>query len=133
MSKVALDQAELEVQSWLDFKKVSAKAREDKKDNIAELAECISNGDLTLNGETFEFKQTLKFPVGEEVTITELTYKPRVNVQRVQKLMQGTKTDDLHGMILAYGAALTGQPKAVVANLDTEDYKVMQRVAVFFM
>lgn len=131
--KVALEQAEKEVLSWLDFKKVSTESREEKKDNIAELAKAISNGDLILDSETFEFTHKLKFPIGAEVTISELKYAPRVNVKAVQKLMQGTKTDDLHGMILAYGAALSGQPKAVVSNIDTEDYRVLQKVAVFFM
>lgn len=142
MEVVSQEVAQKEIDSWLDFKKVKSEKRteKDKAKQIKELVDLLCAGDLVLNPETFEFTHTLLFPIepkvksGESATKTAvLKYVPRVNVSKVQQHMTGVKGDDLHGMILAYGAAITGQPKGLLKELDSEDYRILQAVAVFFM
>jgi hypothetical protein len=133
--KVSQEVAQKEIDSWLDFKKVKAEKRteKDKAKQIQDLVDLVSAGDLVLDKETKEFTHTLLFPIENELKTTVLKYAPRVNVAKVQKNMVGVKGDDLHGMILAYGAAITGQPKGLLKELDSEDYRILQAVAVFFM
>lgn len=124
--------AKKEVESWLDEKKVSAKKRETHKENIENLIDSICDGTLVL--EKGEFVQKLNFPVpGEAQEITTLRFKQRVNVETVQMHMQGVKPTDNYGMISAYIAALTTQPKGVIKKLDTEDYTIAYGIAIFFM
>jgi hypothetical protein len=131
--KVAIEVAEKEVTAWLDYKRVKESVREEKKEAIAELVKCVSDGDLVINQDTFEIEHALLFPIENEISTTKLFYKPRVNADKIQVALKGIKSDDLHGMLLAYGAAISNNPKKLIAALDTEDYKIMQKVAVFFM
>lgn len=129
--KVSKEIALNEVNNWLDFKKVSEKKREGYKENIETLADFISDGVLSLQENVFT--QQLNFAVGDGGTITKLEYKPRLNMKVVNEQLQGVKATDADGRIVAYIAALTGQPKNIVKLLDTEDYAVAQAIALFFV
>lgn len=130
MSKISKEVATEEVNKWLDYKKVKSKKREAYKDAIESLSDAISEGALILN-EDFSFTQNLDFPVGSDKQIKSLEFKARVDVATIQKYMNGVSTGD--GRILATIAALSGQEKAVVSKLDTEDYSVASSVAIFFL
>jgi hypothetical protein len=132
MNKIVREVAEAEVTRWLDFKKIGAKKREDHKDSIDKLIEAVEDGLLTLT-DNYEFIQILKFPIGEEGAVTELKYKPRINVEAVQLQMQGIKVTDATALIGAYLAALTNTPKAILKKLDTEDNGIANAIAVFFL
>jgi len=125
--------ANAEIEKWLDFKKVSAKKRIAYADNIATLAEAISEGSLSLNDETFVLTQNLKFPIGEQLSIPQFTFKPRVAVGDLNNAMNGVKATDAEGRINAYISALTNQSKEVIKKLDTEDFTIPQAIAVFFI
>lgn len=131
MKAVAIEEAQKEVTDWLDYKKVSESKRETYKDNIDALAGFVSEGVLSLQENVFT--HTLKFAVGEGGTITKLEYKPRLSMKTVNEQLQGVKATDADARIVAYIAALTGQPKNVIKLLDTEDYAVAQAIAVFFV
>lgn len=133
MGKISREQAETEVKAWLDHKCVSEKRRESKKDAIENLIGAIEDGSLTMDQTNFKLTQRLLFPFKNEKSVDELVYLPRITVDAVQKSMGGIKADDLHGMVKAYVAALTTQPKAIISALDTEDYEVAQKIAIFFM
>jgi hypothetical protein len=132
MNVVNKETATREVESWLDFKKVGAKRRETYKENIDTLVSSIEEGVLSLS-ENKEFIHELKFALNGEVPISTLKYKPRITVESVQMHMQGVKSSDLQGMICAYVAALTTQPKGVIKHLDTEDQSIAQSIAIFFL
>jgi hypothetical protein len=124
------DQAEQEVNEWLDFKRVNAAKRESSKDDIKNIVDAVEAGHLVLNSEDRTFKYTLLFPIGE---VKEFTIQPRVNAGKVQAAMFGVKTDDLYGMFSAYISALTTVQKEVLKKLDSEDYNLLRRIAGFFM
>jgi hypothetical protein len=131
--KINREQAEKEVNAWLDHKHFSEKRRELKKDAIENLISAIEDGSLTMDPESFKITQQLLFPLKNEKPVEQLVFLPRITVDAVQKSMGGTKADDLHGMVKAYVCALTTQPKGVIAALDTEDYDIAQKIAIFFM
>lgn len=130
---LSLEQAQKEVNSWLDFKKVSLKKRETLSENIEKIVDGFVTGELTLNPDTFEIIQTLNFPFGEEVKVKTLTFKPRITVGEFQQNMTNVKTDDGYGRVFAYIAALTGQHKAVISKMDADDYSLSSNIVVFFM
>lgn len=121
-----------DVISWLDYKKVPASKREAYKDNIESLVNAVSEGTLVLNDDK-SFTHHLIFPFGKEVTIDKLVYKPRIRVGDVYAHMNGIKTTDVDGRVHAYVCTLTGQPKEIVKQLDTEDIAVAQNIAIFFI
>lgn len=130
--KVSREVATAEVDSWLDFKKVSSKKRETHREHIDNLVDAIVDGSLTLSKDK-DFIHDLKFPIEGEESLKTLTYKPRLKVETVQMHLQGVKSGDNYGAIHAYIAALTTKPKTLIKVLDTEDYAVAYGIAIFFM
>lgn len=135
MEKISREVAQAEVEKWLDYKRVNSKKRETYEDNIETLVESITNGFLTL-GEDHVFQHSLKFPITNsdgETTVSTLEYKPRIKVSEIQKYMQGIKPTDGDGRVAGLIAALTGKTKAIVKDMDTEDYTISQAIAIFFL
>ena len=133
--KIPLETAELEVEKWLDHKRVKPKKRENLKENIEVIVDNICDGSLVLRDD-YHFVQTLSFPVknaaGEE-KVKELIYKPRLMVRDINAKMKGVKANDPDGRVVSYIAALTDQPAGVISNLDTEDNSLAQQFASFFL
>lgn len=125
--------AKAEIEKWLDHKKVRAKVREKNSDNIEQLVECIMDGFLTLDETTFELKQKLAHEIGEDKKISELVFKPRLKMFEIQQRTKGVKVSDTSEYVMAYVSALTGQPAAVLKQLDSSDYGIGQNLAVFFI
>ena len=130
MAKVTREQAEKEITSWLDKKKVFDSQREENKASYELLVDAMMEGYLTLDSTTFEFKHKLIEPLTETF---DLTYKSRMNDKMVKPHLNGVKPTDAEGRLLAYGAALTTMPKAVLEGLDSSDKKIMIAILVFFL
>lgn len=142
MAKISKEQAEVEINSWLDYKKVSKSKREENKAYIETLVDAMMDGILSMDGEQdkisskedyMSFTHFLKFPTEGETPLISLRYKARLKVMTVQSVLRGLKGDDSQAFIIAYACALTSQPKALIQALDTEDYKITQAIAVFFV
>jgi len=88
---------------------------------------------LTYDDESHVYTQKLLFPIGEEKKFDELTFKPRLDIETIQNALQGVKSTDADGRILAYISALTGFSKSVIKKMDSEDYGVAQSIAIFFL
>ncbi len=131
MNKVPIDQATIEVNEWLDYKKISDKRREDNKESIDSLVESICDGTLEFDGSAHTIKQNLKIPF--ESGLKELVYKSRITVKDINQHMKGVSVSDIDSRVVAYVAALTNTAKGIILNLDTEDYKVGQSIAIFFI
>lgn len=132
MAVINKEQALKEVEGWLDFKKVRGKKRELYKESIKSLAEGISEGYLVL-GTDMVFNLQLQFPIGKDGAVKELNFKPRVDVATLQDNKQGNKPGDGDAIILSIIAALTGEPRSVLAKMDSEDYDICGSIAVFFL
>lgn len=124
--------AKAEIEKWLDHKKIRQTIREKNSDNIDQLVECIMDGSLTLN-DNFEFEQELAHPVGDEKKIDKLIFKPRLKMFEIQQRTKGVKVSETSEYVMAYVSALTGQPAAVLKQLDSSDYGIGQNLAVFFI
>lgn len=131
-TKVSKEIAEKDVNRWLDHKKVSENKREAQKDHISALTDAISEGYLVLKDDCV-FEMTLKHPLDSEDPLTVLNFKPRLKTETVLRHLQGIKSSDIDGRLLAYVAALTSQSKTLIGKLDTEDQSMAQSIAVFFV
>jgi hypothetical protein len=131
---VTLDVAEQEINKWLDHKRIREKKREAQKDNIETLVAAVADGDLVYDEESHQLVQTLLCDYGNEVPFRELRYDARLNMGKVRKNLKGVKiTDDSLGYIMAYISTLTNKPKAMIDALDSDDYKIGQAIAGFFI
>lgn len=129
---VSFEIASQDVNRWLDFKKISPKKREEKQDSIDSLVEAVQEGILRIDDDC-NIIQKLSFPIGEELKINELKFKPRITQGDLMSYTNNVKATDADGRINAYIAALSGQPKEAVKKMDTEDYKISQSIAFFFL
>ena len=127
---VSRDVAMIEVEKWLDNKKLSDKKRETNKDSIDALIEGIEDGILSIDESDFSIKMNLDFPVGDLKT---LTFKARLSVGELHKYLNGVKSTDGDGRILAYVCALTGQNSGLIKMMFLEDYSVASNIAYFFL
>lgn len=130
--KVFRDQAQKEINEWLEFKKIGDKKREDASEQIEALVNAVVEGILTIT-EDKKITHALKFPLEGELLINKLEYKPRLRVADIHTHMNGIKGGDADGRVRAYITALTGQPQNVIKALDTEDYSIAQSIAIFFL
>ena len=121
-----------EIERWLDYKKVSPRKREANKDSIDILADAVSTGNLVLK-EDCTLVQTLNFPISSEKKTEVLEFKPRLQMKSVYQHLQGVKPSDIDARLYAYAAALTGNPKELIKNLETSDYEVVSAIVVFFI
>lgn len=129
MATISEEQAVKEVDSWLDFRKVSDSKRVINRNSIYHLVMGIMEGNLILT-EEFNFEQTLKFPIGD---VKKLVYKPRLEMGSVAETLKGVLATDSIGNTLAYGAALTGTAMSIMKKLNSEDYPLVDHISFFFM
>ncbi len=130
--KITPEIADAEIEEWLDVKKVRPSTRETNKDSIENMKDAVVEGILRVN-ENKTLTHFLLEPVGEEKKITELTYKTRLNDRMKIPYMKGIKSDDVFGMLNGTIAALTTTPREVIMAMDTEDKRLAQAIAVFFI
>lgn len=125
--------AEQEVSEWLDYKKVKPASRESNKQFVDVLIDSVMYGNVTIDAETKVITQTLDFPLKNKdgvETLTTLTYKSRSDAGALQKKAEGAKG---MGIYTAYGSELTGQITATLNRLDSEDFKILQAITIFFV
>lgn len=132
MGKVNRETAEADVNAWLDKKKIFESEREQRKEFIEILVESVMNGVLVI-GDDGVMKHALLFPFGDEEKISSLTYKLRLNDKMLKPYLKGVTQGDGDERMLAYIAALTEQPRGLIANLDTADKKTAMAIAIFFL
>lgn len=130
---VSKEVAEAEVNSWLEKKKIFDSIKEQNRDQIDLLVEAVSNGTLTLDGNTFEFTHKLLHPFGVDEKVTALTYKSRLNDRMLKPKLNGVKANDGDARLLAYIAALTDQPRGILEEMDSLDKKIAMAIAIFFL
>lgn len=130
---LAPEVAQAEVQRWLDFKRINEKKREEKKESIESLVSYFEDGTLELQ-EDYTIKQTLKFPIGANEAVKELTFKPRLTVKEINNAKnKNAKGFDTDSYITDRMAALTGVNRELLLNLDTVDAGVCNTIVVFFV
>lgn len=128
---VAKEVAEKDVNKWLDYKKVDPGKREEFSDNIDNLVNAISAGHLVYKNN--ELVQTLKFPVGKDDAVKVLKYKARIKMSEIEARSQNIKGSSHHGILRAYICALTETHSDIIKELDTEDNRIAQSIATFFL
>jgi hypothetical protein len=132
------DKAMIEINKWLEFKDVDAEDRVMYQANLKRMANAMVSGRLSLNADTMVFTQKLKFPLTDakdksKVILAEISFQPRCAGGDLKRASQNVKSTDFDGKVLAYIAALTGESPGYIDKLDSEDLKVGQSIAVFFM
>lgn len=130
--KVTREIAERDITTWLDHKKVGFQKRLSNKDQIDGLIDAVMEGSLTLKDDMVLI-HNLKFPIGSEVVTEKFEYVPRIKLSQVQTHLQHVKGSDSASIITAYIAALTGKPTKMIGELDSEDSRIAQNIALFFL
>ena len=131
--KVSKEVAVKEIQKWLDYKQVDELKVEENQTSIDTLVYAIQTGHLSFNSKDNMLTQKLKFPIGNETTIDVLVYKPRLKMSEVHLRTQNVKSNDTFGLITAYVCALTGQNSGLINEIETEDNRIAQAIAIFFL
>lgn len=132
---IAPEVATAEVNKWLDYKKLSEKRRTERKLSIDALVEAVSDGIISIDDD-YNIKQPLIFPIADKegnVALSEVVYKPRLTYLELEKYTKGIAADDVDGKIFAYGAALTGKAIGLLKKMETEDFILLQKIALFFI
>jgi hypothetical protein len=132
IEKVTKEQAEKEINNWLDKKKVFQSTREELHREIDVLIDGMCEGYLTLD-DKFIFTHKIMIPEQVEGLCTQLKYKLRLSEPDMTEPMKGVKTSDGEGRLNAIISALTGEAKSVIRKLDTQDKKLATSIAVFFL
>jgi len=133
--KIPRDLAAIEIDKWLDFKRLTESKRETSQDNIDLMIECIETGTLILR-EDFVLEHKLVFPIKNsdgQVTVEMVEYKPRLMLRDINNKMKGVKVTDSDARLLGYLSALTGKPPGVLGAMDTVDNSIAQSIVSFFL
>lgn len=130
---IAREIAEKEFMQWFEAKKLPKNLLEKNSDDKEAIVNAIEEGKLVLN-EDNTFTQKLSFPVSfGDTSISELTFKFRVQEGELAASMRGIKTEDLIGQIsICYVSVLTGQNKGIIRALDPSDSYLGKKIAAFF-
>lgn len=126
--------AQAEVEKWLDYKKKSAKKREDNKELIESIIDSVCEGLVVIN-EDFTIIQNLIFPIQDKdgkIVLNKLEYKNRMKIETVQLHCQGIKANDLDLRVNAYIAAITSNSKDIIKKMDCDDYNIASQIATVF-
>ncbi len=132
MERVIREQAVIEVNKWLDTKKIFKSTREAREDDIELLIEAIQEGVLIYNEEDNSFTHKLLHPIMNEKSVTELKYLGRLNDNIIRPYLKGVDPSDGDARLLATLAALTGTAKGILSALDSVDKKVSNAITIFF-
>jgi CRISPR/Cas system CSM-associated protein Csm3 (group 7 of RAMP superfamily) len=126
------DTAKEEITKWLDYKKIREAERQSNDVFIERLSSAIESEQLVLN-DLMELEFELAFPIeGENITLSKVIFKPRMSALDREQATKGVNAGDGYGRINAIAAELCKQPRAILKKLDTEDYKIVEAIAVFF-
>lgn len=135
MTKIARQAAVQDFEQWLDFRKVKEKKREESISQQEELISAIEEGLLVID-EDKNLILKLIYPITNpqgEVTIPELKFKPRLTVHELNVKLKGTSATSVDERIVGYAAALTGTSKNIIEKLDTEDYRTISSIVMYFL
>jgi len=126
------EKAAEEFSAWLEYQQVSDKTISENEDSIDRIVNKISSGDMIIN-EDKSMLFRLSFPIGADSHIKELSIKNRITRRDALPHLNGVKPTDADGRILAYSAALTGQNKAILSEMDSRDQKILDSIVAFFI
>lgn len=135
MSKIAREVAIADFNRWLDFKKVKENKRNESKAQIDEIVSAIEHGNVIID-DNCNIIQNLEFPITSDqggIVLGELKFKPRILVHQLNAKLKGVEASNVDGRILAYASALTDQNSGIIGKLDTEDYRIVSSVVMFFL
>lgn len=132
LKTVSLEVATKEVESWLDYKRMSESKRKDSESSIEQLINSVADGIVTIDPDTKFINHALVFPIGNKEEIKVLNYKPRLRMHEVNTRLRKLSAGDTDGRIMVYVSALTDNSTNIIGGLDTEDNRIAQNIAIFF-
>jgi hypothetical protein len=130
------EMAKEETQKWLDARRVKASKIENSKELIETIEMAFLDGFLEFDEETKVLKQKLEFPIQNdkgETTVKSLEYAPRLRQIKITQATEGVSASNFNAILTAYVSAITGQAKAIIGALDTDDFATSRAIATFFM
>lgn len=129
---VSKEQATKELNSWLTLQCISDEQKKSMEGNIYILVGAIQSGHLIIDDKKC-LVQTLRFPFGAEIKVSQLKYKNELTVGEVQDHKAGIAKDDDLRETIGHLAAATGQPATVLRKMNTKDFNISAAAIPFFM
>ena len=130
--KLTAEQARADFEKQLDFLNITPLERTNNDDVIDVMVEAIQMGRISIKDD-HSVVQKLLHPIGKEVTIDKLTFKPRIQDRDLTIHLKGVKATDVDGRLRAHVAAGTGVSKGVLSHLDRADSKITHAYITFFI
>ena len=131
MTAISRIQAEEEVNSWLDFKRVRLSKREENEQHVSGMIECVEEGIFIINDDqSITFKVLFPDCLGDT---EELIFKPRITDDEISRHLKKMDRKDANIYILARKAALTGVNTSILKKMDTEDSSISDHITAFFI
>lgn len=132
--KVSEEVAQEEINRWLDYRRISARKREESDGLIKGLVDNVMDGVLVIN-EDNSITHNLLFPIESEAgkaSVTSINYKPRLYEFEISKATKGLKSGDFDGRMKAYAQALTGESTGILGKMESADHSISVSVISFF-
>lgn len=133
--KIEYDVALAEMQALLDKKKLYPKKRAGAMPIIEMIAEAMSYGHVSINGDG-GIVQTLLDPIKNTaggVEFSELTYKARVAPDTIASKLSVVKNITEDKKIMVYTTAYTGKSEGEINKLESTDRNTCDAISLFFM
>ena len=96
------------------------------------VVEAIMCGDVSLDLDNGKIVQTLRFPLGENQSITALTYNTRIAMKTLNAAFAKLKNLDGQSKIDATIEQMTNIMPSQVMEMEATDKEVAEAIAVFF-
>lgn len=123
------DQAEREVDAWIESKKILPTNLEKLENERNRLIEATMFGFL----EWKEDSMVQRLQTSHITDVPSLTYSFRANAATLNQGMHDVKEGDHNGMFVAYIASLTKKNKSIIKLLDSSDLTIAKSYAAFFL
>ncbi len=130
---LSVELATKEVKEWIAYKQISERRQKQFVHAVRTMIEGFCLGRFVLDKGTKVITHKLTFGLGKDEHIKELKYQPRLKLTKINQSLKGVDPNDSDERVTAHIAALTGQLKAVVAELDSEDAVLAEAIASFFL
>ena len=130
---VVKEAAIVEVNAWLDMRRVRPSVRANLAANIEMIVEAVMYGCITIDPSTGVITQTLYDPIKDvntnAVVIDKLEYKTRLTMDEIEA---ASKAGSDLAVSKAVAAALTGKAPAIFGKIQSSDFAVMASIQIFF-
>lgn len=133
MSEISKEIATKEVDRWLTDIGIEDDQKEALKNNVNIIVAGVMSGKLIINDTTNEIIQKLRVPFGKEEKVSELKFKTDLRVGEIENFKKSISEDYDNRATFAAVCASTGNPFAVISQMNSKDFNTSAAIVLFFI